>query len=94
MLELNAARVTGRLKGKDSKQRWEEFLELSSHQAFWDDLAVPYPSLRRRIDAIVSHRCDASLTFARHWTFGSAAPFDAVWRRPRRTPGAHFRRRR
>jgi type 2 lantibiotic biosynthesis protein LanM len=68
LLELNAARVTGRLTAEDPRKRWEQFLELSSHQAFWDDLAVPYPSLRRRIDAVVSHRCDASLTFARHWT--------------------------
>jgi type 2 lantibiotic biosynthesis protein LanM len=67
VLELNAARVTGRLKGNDSTQRWEDFLELSSHRAFWDDLAIPYPSLLRRIDAIVDHRCQASLAFARHW---------------------------
>lgn len=67
VLELNAARVTGRLTGQDPKQRWEEFLELSSRKGFWDDLATPYPSLLGRIDAIVGHRCRASLVFARHW---------------------------
>src|SRR5690349_17041965 len=39
VLELNAARVTGRLSGKNSEQRWQHFLELSSHQSFWDDLS-------------------------------------------------------
>lgn len=68
VLELNAARVTGRLTGEDSKKRWEQFLELSSHQAFWDDLAPHYPSLLPRIAAIVRNRCTASLRFAQRWT--------------------------
>src|SRR5215472_7428840 len=47
VLELNAARVTRRLSGADSEQRWQQFLELSSRQSFWDDLASHYPSLWR-----------------------------------------------
>jgi len=39
VLELNAARETGRLSGENSEQRWQQFLELSSQQSFWDDLA-------------------------------------------------------
>jgi len=30
VLELNAARVRGRLSGENSEQRWQQFLELSS----------------------------------------------------------------
>src|ERR1041385_4690404 len=56
VLELNAARVTGRLSGEDSEQRWQQFLELSSQQSFWDDLASHYPSLRR-VDPLVRNRC-------------------------------------
>jgi type 2 lantibiotic biosynthesis protein LanM len=67
VLELNAARVTGRLSGEDSKQRWEQFIELSSRQSFWDDLAVHYPPLRARISTIVRNRCSAARSFAQRW---------------------------
>ena len=67
VLELNAARVTGRLTGEDPKERWKQFLELSSHQPFWDELASHYPSLLSRVAAILRHRCRASLRFAQHW---------------------------
>ena len=68
VLELNAARVTGRLSGENSEQRWQQFLELSSQQSFWDDLASHYPSLLSRVDAIVRKRCMATLRFAQRWT--------------------------
>src|SRR6476469_5582694 len=67
VLELNAARETGRLKGEDSEQRWRQFLELSSQQSFWDDLAGHYPSLLLRIGATVRNRCTATLCFAQRW---------------------------
>src|SRR5215213_1190586 len=68
VLELNAARVTGRLTGENSEQRWQQFLELSSQQSFWNDLASHYPDLLRRVDAIVRNRCRATLRFAQRWT--------------------------
>lgn len=67
VLELNAARVSGRLNAKSSELRWEQFLELSSQRSFWDDLANQYPSLWR-VDAIVRNRCMATLRFAERWT--------------------------
>src|ERR1044072_2725458 len=57
VLELNAARVTGRLSGANSEQRWLDFLELSSQRSFWDNLAVNYPTLSSRVDVIVRQRC-------------------------------------
>src|SRR5690242_10481333 len=45
ILELNAARVTGRLSGETSEQRWQQFLELSSEQSFWKGLTAHYSSL-------------------------------------------------
>jgi type 2 lantibiotic biosynthesis protein LanM len=67
LLELNAARVTGRLSGRDSKQRWQQFLELSSQRSFWDDLAIHYPTLLSRISTILRNRCSAALLLARRW---------------------------
>ena len=68
VLELNAARVAGRLSGENSEQRWDRFIELSSRQSFWNDLASQYPSLLSRVDAIVRNRCAATLRFAQRWT--------------------------
>src|SRR6267154_1125785 len=67
VLELNAARVTRRLSGENSEQRWQQFLELSSQRSFWDDLATHYPSLWR-VGAIARKRCMATLRFAQRWT--------------------------
>lgn len=67
LLELNAARISGQLTGDDPRRRWQQFSEISSQRSFWDGLAVHYPSLLPRIDAIMRHRCTASLSFARRW---------------------------
>jgi type 2 lantibiotic biosynthesis protein LanM len=72
VLELNAARVTGKLTGDDAAQRFNQFLELSSQRAFWDGLAGPYPTLLPRIDRILRNRCDASFRFAERWAAGRA----------------------
>src|ERR1044072_3397495 len=68
VLELNAARVTGRLSCENSEQRWQQFLELSSRLSFWNELSGNYPSLLRQVDAIVRKRCTATLRFAERWT--------------------------
>jgi type 2 lantibiotic biosynthesis protein LanM len=67
ILELNAARVTGRLTGESSEQRWQQFIELSSRQPFWDGLADHYPLLLSRLDTIVRNRCLATRRFAQRW---------------------------
>jgi type 2 lantibiotic biosynthesis protein LanM len=67
VLELNAARVSGRLNGGDSKERWQQFLELSSRRSFWDGLVIHYPRLLSRIDTVVRNRCAAVLRFAERW---------------------------
>ena len=68
VLELHAARETGRLSGESPEQRWQHFLELSSRQSFWDDLATHYPSLLPKIGALARNRCMATLRFAQRWT--------------------------
>jgi len=72
VLELNAARVDGRLQGDDATQRWEQFLTLSSQPSFWKGLASHYPNLQARIDSIVRNRCAASLMFAQRWSIDRA----------------------
>lgn len=67
LLELNAARVTGRLARHDSAERWAEFLELSSQKTFWDELSEHYPPLVARVEAIIRNRCAASLSLAQRW---------------------------
>ncbi len=67
VLELNAARVTGRLNGADTFARWKQFLEISSSLSYWEDLATHYPTLLPRVRCIVRNRCRAALEFARHY---------------------------
>lgn len=64
VLELNAARVTGRLTGADPAARWAEFLELAARREFWDSLTEHYPTLLARVDAIVANRCGAASELA------------------------------
>src|SRR5262249_54107715 len=64
VLELNAARVTGRLTGADPASRWAEFLELAARREFWDSLTEHYPTLLTRVDVIVANRCAAALELA------------------------------
>jgi type 2 lantibiotic biosynthesis protein LanM len=67
ILELNAARVTGRLDGADAAARWAQFIELSAHPAFWQALHPHYPTMAARVQVIVDHRCAAALDFARRF---------------------------
>ncbi|MEV6604445.1 type 2 lanthipeptide synthetase LanM family protein [Kutzneria sp. NPDC051319] len=64
VLELNAARVTGRLTGADPAQRWAEFLALAARREFWHSLTEHYPTLLARVDVIVANRCAAALELA------------------------------
>ena len=66
VLELNAAREMGLLSGESPEQRWQQFIELSARQLFWDDLASHYPSLWR-VGALARKRCAATLRFAERW---------------------------
>lgn len=66
VLELNAARVTGELQGKDTYERWNHFLVLSSQAEFWAKIAANYPGLPDRIARIVRNRCEAAREFAEH----------------------------
>ncbi len=67
VLELNAARVTGKLGAADAHDRWDEFLVYSSTPGFWDSLDAHYPTFRAQLRTVVDNRCAATLLFARRF---------------------------
>lgn len=67
ILELNAARVEGRLKGETPQARWDDFIDTASRPAFWSGLETSYPTVKPRVARIIEERCEAALLFARHW---------------------------
>jgi type 2 lantibiotic biosynthesis protein LanM len=67
LLELNAARVDGRLAGDSPEERWHDFLATTEQRAFWDSLDAHYPTLRDRLDQMIANQMDAALLFARRW---------------------------
>jgi class II lanthipeptide synthase len=67
VLELNAARITGRLTGASSAERWAEFLALSSKAEFWAELAGPYPTLSHRLDVVIGNQCAAAVELGRRF---------------------------
>lgn len=67
-LELNAARVTGRLSAQEPAQRWAQFLHLAADPAFWHDyLPQHYPTLLPRLELMVRKRCAAAVALAQRF---------------------------
>ncbi|MFJ8589589.1 type 2 lanthipeptide synthetase LanM family protein [Streptomyces sp. NPDC093595] len=64
LVEMHAARVTGRLSSTDSAGRWEEFLEVASRPEFLAELYAAYPALEHRLTALVGGRVDAAVELA------------------------------
>lgn len=64
VLELNAARVTGRLTSGDPAGRWREWIASAAQWSFWESLAPQYPGLLARLEVISANRCAAALAMA------------------------------
>jgi type 2 lantibiotic biosynthesis protein LanM len=73
LLELNAARLAGRLSAEDPAERWTEFLAIADDPAFWRGLGKRYPTLERRLDTVMSRRADAALALARRFAADRSA---------------------
>lgn len=84
LLELNAARVEGRLAGDTPRARWDYFLGMTERPGFWDELASHYPTLEERTDRLVANQSAAALRFAQCW----AADRDSLDPLLGTTPGA------
>lgn len=67
VLELHAARLTGRLTAPDPRGRWEEFLRRAAEPAFWHGLTDHYPHLVTRLTAMADNRVGAALELARRF---------------------------
>ena len=64
LLELNAARVSGRLTAADSAARWDQWIADSCRPGFWESLTEHYPTLLRRLHTVLGNGCAAALTAA------------------------------
>ena len=73
LLELNAARLTGRLTAEDPAARWDEFLAMADNAEFWHSLSSRYPTLQQRLDAVMQRRADAAWTLARRFAADRSA---------------------
>lgn len=60
LVELNVARVEGKLAARDPAARWREFLEMSASQQYWDSLGEHYPTLLPRLRTVLARRCAAA----------------------------------
>ncbi|MCA1657648.1 MAG: DUF4135 domain-containing protein, partial [Actinobacteria bacterium] len=67
LVELNAARITGRLTAADPRARWEQWRAEASAPGFWDGLGAHYPTLLPRLHRLIGNRCAAALSLARRF---------------------------
>jgi type 2 lantibiotic biosynthesis protein LanM len=67
VLEVNAARLAGRLTAADPRARWEQWLATATGPGFWESLAGRYPTLRPRLRQLIDNRCAAAVAFARRF---------------------------
>jgi len=64
VLEVHAARVSGRLTAPDPVSRWEQWRDGATRPGFWESLHDRYPTLRRRMDTMLGNGARAAATFA------------------------------
>lgn len=64
VLELNAARLTGRLTAASAEGRWAQWTEAAAGPGFWAGLTEHYPSLLERLNTLIGRRCAAAADLA------------------------------
>lgn len=67
VLEVNAARVAGRLTAADSRARFAQWVRGATRPGFWAALDEHYPGLLARLRTVLDNRCAAAVTFARRF---------------------------
>lgn len=67
LVELNSARVEGRLRGESAAARWDHFLDGAARPDFWPGLSRHYPTLEGRIARVVDNHVGAARDFALRW---------------------------
>ncbi|HEY1622416.1 MAG TPA: DUF4135 domain-containing protein, partial [Streptosporangiaceae bacterium] len=64
IVELNAARITGKLTGAGPEARWSQFLQMSATCQYWESLGAHYPDMMARLRTLMARRCAAVLAMA------------------------------
>jgi type 2 lantibiotic biosynthesis protein LanM len=67
VLEMQGARLTGRLSAPDPRGRWEKWVAGLERPGGWEALAAPYPPLLPRLHRLIDNRCAAVLDLARRY---------------------------
>lgn len=73
ILELHAARLTGRLTADDPAGRWDEWIARASQPDYWSSLDGRYPTLRARVDAVTDNTCRATRQLVERFATDRAA---------------------
>jgi len=64
VLDVHAARISGRLAGPDPRTRWEHWLKLATADGFWPSLDARFPTLRHRVGTVLTNARRAVTAFA------------------------------
>ncbi|MEU9886294.1 type 2 lanthipeptide synthetase LanM family protein [Sphaerisporangium sp. NPDC051011] len=67
LLELNAARISGRLTAATPPLRWREWKAMAASPEFWPSLTPHYPTMASRLGTIIANRCAAAGELARRF---------------------------
>lgn len=78
VLELQLARLGGRLTAPDSRGRWLQWVEHLAQPGSWETLAEPYPVLLPRLRTIIRNRCEAAHTVARRFAADRTTVADSL----------------
>ncbi len=88
LVELHAARITGRLVADDSQSRWREWVETLAAPGAWEKLAEPYPDLLFRLRTLIGNRCAAAGRFAERFVADRAVVAGLANGGPATVPGS------
>ena len=65
VLDVHAARISGRLVGPDPSSRWKHWLKLATTDDFWPSMDARFPTLRRRVATVLGNSRRAAASFAK-----------------------------
>ncbi len=64
LVEMHAARLTGRLGAADADAAWDEWVQTLAAPGGWEKLTEPYPDLAARLRTVVDNRVAAACRLA------------------------------
>ncbi len=73
VMDINAARLQGRLTAATPQERWQEYLAQAATPQHWAALGEQYPTLLARVEWIVDHKVQFATRLSRHFAADRAA---------------------